>query len=310
MTRRPDPNFGVSNDTGDAAGPHTGLTAAVQAVLASLAGTTTMQLGTLRGRTVRILSFASFAGAHGMRHLDQVTPEVAKGFIESRRASGAPASPSERLSRLSSLRLLYRVARELHLATSDPTLDIKHTPEGRVSTRPLTDAEVERARSHAVRPGETRRAVCWALAEAGARTPEISHLRLSDLDLEAGTVSIHGGTVSEPRTVRLTPWGVVQLRRRVRSVTEAEGPDPILMGEGRWDAPESGRTTASMVIGSTLREAGLFGPDVSPLSIPAWAGAKAMADGATIDAVARMLGVRSLDQAAAIIGFQWREDAT
>lgn len=50
-------------------------------------------------------------------------------------------------------------------------------------------------------------------------------------------------------------------------------------------------------------------PGVNPRSIPAWADAKAFAEGASIDAVARMLGVRNLDQAAALIGFDWRGEA-
>jgi hypothetical protein len=39
--------------------------------------------------------------------------------------------------------------------------------------------------------------------------------------------------------------------------------------------------------------------------VAAWVGAKALSEGTSIDEVARMLGVRSLDGAAAFIGYDW-----
>ena len=48
----------------------------------------------------------------------------------------------------------------------------------------------------------------------------------------------------------------------------------------------------------------LIASSVSP-SVAAWAGATAFRQGAQIDEVARMLGVRSLDQAARLIGWDW-----
>jgi site-specific recombinase XerD len=299
-------------------GPHRGAAAAgaqallnpataVETIIASLSSARDLGSGTLANRTARMRWFASFAQEQGVWHLEAVRRGHVNAFVGARRASGEKATLSERHSRLAAVRLLYREARRLGLALIDPTLDIELPPRGPTSARPLTDAEVEFGRSYAVRKSDTRPAVCWALAEATTRTSEIPHIRVSDLDLKAGTVYIHGGVTTDPRTGTLTSWGVTQLRRGIRSCLPQDGPDPILMGSGRWNHLDNGRAAATMSLVATLKAARLAARDVNPRSIPAWAGAKALAGGASIDAVARMLGVRSLDQAAGIVGLQWRE---
>jgi hypothetical protein len=65
-----------------------------------------------------------------------------------------------------------------------------------------------------------------------------------------------------------------------------------------------------MAVIRTLKAAGLHDePDVRTRSVTGWAGARALRDGATIDEVARMLGMQSLDRTAELIGFDWRAAA-
>jgi integrase/recombinase XerC len=261
---------------------------------------------TLIHRTTRIRWFGSFLDARGVCDLDAVGHDTVRAFLDSRRAFGAMPTPSEVHGRLASVRLLYKEARRLGLASSDPTLDIELPPRRPTSARPLTDGEVERGRSYAVQRTDLRPAVCWALAEATAWTSEMPLVRTSHLDLDLGTVHLPGGSARDPRVGRLTPWGIGQLRRRLERLDPDEGSDPVLMGEGRWDDPDEGRAAATMALDAVLRSARLKAHGVNPRSIPAWAGAVALTGGASIDEVAQMLGVRSLDQAAGIVGFQWR----
>ena len=52
---------------------------------------------------------------------------------------------------------------------------------------------------------------------------------------------------------------------------------------------------------------GLAGePDVRPMSVAAWAGSRVFRERGRIDAVAHALGMRSLDRAAALIGWDWQ----
>ena len=60
-----------------------------------------------------------------------------------------------------------------------------------------------------------------------------------------------------------------------------------------------------------LVRAGLAGePDVRASSVAAWAGRRVLEETGRIDLAARALGVRSLDRAARIIGWEWSESAS
>jgi len=62
-----------------------------------------------------------------------------------------------------------------------------------------------------------------------------------------------------------------------------------------------------MAVIEVLRNAGIHGePDVRPASVVSWAGARLHQRGASIDQVARALGVRSSDRAAEMIGYEWQ----
>jgi hypothetical protein len=287
-----------------------GVAAVVDAVIASLVSSRGLTSATLVNRVARMRLFAAFLQAEGVPSLEAASPAHVRNFVDSRRASGATPTLSERHSRRAAVRLLYREARRLGLSSADPAVDLELPPRNPVSARPLIDQEIEVGRSYAVRSFDTRPAVCWALAEATARTSEMPHLRVSDLDIGAGTIWIHGGATTDPRLGRLTRWGSAQLHRRLQAVERTDGPTPILMGEGEWDHPDEGRAAATMALVGVLKAARLSGPGVNPRSIAFWAAAKAHAEGACIDAVARMLGVRRLDDAARAVGFNWRREET
>jgi integrase/recombinase XerC len=206
--------------------------------------------------------------------------------------------------RRSAVRLLYQTARRLELASGDPTLDLALPPRSGLLRRPLTDDEIAVCRSFATYVlSETRRPAAWALAEATARTSEIPHILPSDVDLDSGLVWIHGGSKTYARWGRLTDWGAMQLDERLRSLSE----DHPIVYQGKGSS-ESRQASSCAAISQTIQRAGLAGdPDIGPSSVAAWAGAKAFREGASIDEVARMLGIRSLDRAARFIGWDWTQ---
>jgi hypothetical protein len=171
----------------------------------------------------------------------------------------------------------------------------------------LIDSELDACWAQAVQLDDLRPAVCLAEAEAAAWSSEMPHIRSSDLDLEAGTVRIHGGATTRPRLGRLTERGSAQLRRRIARIGPDEGSDPVLMGEGQWDDPDEGRAAATMALVGVLKRARLSGPGVNPRSIALWAGTKVLAKKGTVEAVALALGVKSLDASAAMVGHSWWE---
>src|SRR5205823_6212835 len=70
--------------------------------------------------------------------------------------------------------------------------------------------------------------------------------------------------------------------------------------------PKTLRASCSQAVTETLQAAELHGPDVRPRSIVAWAGRRALDSGAPIDRVTLLLGMRSMDEAADFLCFDWR----
>lgn len=247
----------------------------------------------------------------GLSDLRQVRPEHADGFINASTCPGSGYRPSVATQhfRRSVIRLLFRMARQLNLVNSDPTLDIALPPRSALRRRPLTHDEIALCRSAALRTlTETRQPAAWALGEATARTSELPHIRSSDMDLDGGRVWIHGGARTVPRWGALTTWGRTQIVRRLQAIESTRDPDPLLIYAGRGSS-ESRQASSCIAVSETLRRAGLSRePDLSPVSVAAWAGATSFAEGAPIDEVARRLGVRSLDRAANLICWGWLKE--
>jgi site-specific recombinase XerD len=254
---------------------------------------------------------AHMARLHHAQHLRDVTAAQAESFVTYPRVGPEgvrPAALTTTWQRRSTVRLLYRVARRLGLADSDPTLDVKLQPRAARSTRPLTNDEIPLGRSYAVSGlRETQAPAAWALAEATATTIECACILISDVDLGRGRVWIHGTARRVPRWVALTAWGAEQLDRRLHTLCRRgieDGPLLALNAKNKMTAANA----AQISITCALTRSGLNDdPAVRPASVAAWRGAHEFFDKkATLDQVAKLLGVRKLDSAASIIGYEWR----
>jgi len=268
------------------------------------AGLSAESLERLRDLMQRFSNF-SVRGA-GCRSAQDVTSEVAGGFIHARSRDGSAPSVATMHLRRAAVRLLFSEGRRLGLVTHDPTLDLELPPRSSLRARPLTDDEVMCCRSYSITSlMETRQPAAWALAEATARSAEVARSQIRDLDLERARVWLHGGSKTEPRWGAVSAWGRQQIERRLH-VLRGAAPDSLLICPAARPGV-SATSSASAAIADTLRRAGLHvEPDVRPPSVAAWAGAKAFTGGAPIQDVAKMLGIRSLDRAAAFIGFEWQ----
>lgn len=245
--------------------------------------------------------------AFGIRTVGSVTATAAEAWIRSLTRTGRPPSTSTMHARRASLRLFYRTLRELRLATHEPSLDLVLPSRPPKTLRALTDLELAACRFVAVASIlADRYPPIVALAEAGASTGEIGWLRHVDCDLRGGTVELPGGRKEYPRRVALTDWGVSVLRD---AAARAESSD-------EWIAVDHGssydirRTSVTSVLSEVLQRAGVRGPGVEPRSFAAWAGARAFATTGRLECVATVIGLRSLDLAAAMIGYEWRVGVT
>ena len=296
----------MSNRTTARPAPTPPISSEVAAILDRLRGEESLSSQSLPRVADLAGRFERFARSGlGRDRLAEVTPTDVARFVEADSTSGPPSAATMHL-RCTTLRLVFRTARQLGVLDGDPTLDLGLPPKDSVRSRPLVDEEVALCRSAALHSlTSTRLAAAWALSEATARTAELSHLTLGDLDLDAQRVWIHGGRTT-PRWGQLSDWGATQLARHARTLPTA---DPIerLVYRGRGSA-ESRQAAACMVVSEVLTRAGLHGePGVRPLSVVAWAGHRVLVDTGCIDEVARRLGMGSLDRAAQLIGFDWRD---
>lgn len=251
---------------------------------------------------------------HRLRSIRDIAEEHVEGFVFASLLGRAdqPRRPSLATMhiRRTALRLYFRIGRQVGLFSNDPTIDLCLPPRSCLSVRPLTDEEVGLCRSYSIHSlRNTRHPAAWALAEATARTSEIPYVRVSDLDLDAGRIWLHGSVKTEPRWGLLSSWGRTQLERRIRTLKMSAGEDRLIMYEGEGPQ-ESKQSSSCAAVSDTLTRAGLSSePDVRPASVAAWAGTRILAENGRIEEVARRLGLRSLDGAARAIGWDWKERA-
>lgn len=247
-------------------------------------------------------AFARYLESLGVEALDQVVASVAEGFVASRLQSGQRPTLATQHNRRTAVRLLFASARQLGLATGDPTLDVSLPPAGSTRSRPLTDDEVERCRDVA-QWSSAQVASAWALAEATARGAEIALVSASHIDLDCATVALPGGARTEPRRGDLTSWGVAALGRRLNGAMN--GHAVAFTGS----STAAGQASTCRAISSVLVRAGLAGqPGVRPASVAGWAGRRVFDRTGRIEEAARAMGVRSLDRAARLIGLDWSDD--
>jgi integrase/recombinase XerC len=241
--------------------------------------------------------------------VEQISAEQVSQFVRAGISTPAgPQRPSVATMHLrrSALRLYFRTLRQLGLYDGDPTLDLPLPPRSCLAVRPLTDDEIVVCRSFSLQTlTATRQPAAWALAEATARTSEIPHIVVSDLDLANRRVWIHGSSKAEARWGLLSDWGATQLARRIGSLKNAPVKDLAVAYEGRG-SEESAQASSCIAIAETLMRAGIGRePDVRPGSVVAWAGRRIFDETGAIEEVARRLGIRSLDRAARFIGWGW-----
>ena len=245
-----------------------------------------------------------------VKRLADVSAAHVDAFVRSSTSEGRVPSVATMRLRRSTLRSLFRTARELGLVEGDPTIDVALPSRTNEAARALTDLEVQRCRRVALEDlSSTRLTVPWALGEATARTAEIPYSCPADLDLARARVWIHGSSNTEARWGALTKWGVAQLERHLREHPAQCGTQSLTFrGSGN---PESRRAHSSQAIHETLRRAGLAAdPDVRPSSLAAWAGRQVLCSTGRIDVAARALGMRSLDGAARLLGWDWTCDTS
>ncbi|KOU40670.1 hypothetical protein ADK54_21475 [Streptomyces sp. WM6378] len=260
--------------------------------------------------------FQRNATVRGVLLVADVRQDIAEDFVtakgRSRHGHVTDSSPATQLVRRSVLRIAFRTLRELGLSDQDPTRDIVLSGRTYEGARALTEDEAVSLRHHAAyvtRP--TRHAAAAALALAGGHSGEIGHSVAADLDLPHSRVWMRGATKYDARWCRLDAWAREVLAERARHVL-GQHPDPASARLAVSSCPASDaalQARACVALRDLLRRIGLSDdPEVKPASVTARAAVETFEYTGRIEAAARRLGLRSLDRAAAVVGYNWRTD--
>lgn len=269
--------------------------------------------GALAPSTVQRMSeiadrFASRLAAMGVGSLLAAEPGHCETFIWAATRRGRPPSLHTVHLRRTTLRALYRSLRPDGAEIGDPTLHIDLPPKTERAVRALTDDELVLLRTTALgrHRQPTLAAAVVALAEASATTGEIPQVRWCDVDLERGTVALPGAPPVRPRIGTLTTWGCGVLHRHRDQSTPGRAA-PVCHGAISVPASHAAQAATTNRLRRLLVAAGLADPDLRPTSVRLWAADRAHRLGQPIEAVARILGLASLDATADAIDYEWKE---
>lgn len=247
--------------------------------------------------------------AKGANRLSEVSEQHCRDFIEQAvtTTTGGWAAPSASTMhvRRTAIRLLFGSARQIYLTDRDPTLDIKLPTRASRRARALTNEEEALGRIWSqLTLTDTRHPAAWALGQASATSSELAVATVGDLDLPRQRVWLHGNPRNrELRWGPLTEWGVHQLEKHLQQI----GTDPTTpMVTKARKTRNAAQASSTMAVSDVLKRSGLSNEkDVRALSLAAWAGRRVFEETGRIDAAAHAMGVRNLDIAAQMIGWDW-----
>lgn len=256
--------------------------------------------------------FERFVAAHDVTTVDAVDSTLVSKFVRapgrSRRGIVAAAAVATMHNRRATLRALFDAALAHGLASDDPATGIAIARRETSIQRPVTEDEAAVIRLVCQREHPTRHAATAALLLLGAHTGELGHITAADVDPVAATVRAHGSTKHQPRNLSLDRWSRQVLIARIAYLAgplPADCRSPVLCtGAAGTDAHRQARVCVT--VREILTWAGLSDdPGIRPSSLTAYAARRVFDRTGRVEAAAALVGSRSLDSTAALIGYQW-----
>lgn len=256
--------------------------------------------------------FARYATAFGVERLADVDAAFVARFVHAdaynRRGDVDTPALATMHHRLTIVRGFFRTALPIGAVGIDPTATVT-LPQRRSRTcRAMTSDEASLVRIFAESgaSGATQAALTVALLLAGAHSAEIGWVAVSDVG--AGTVAVRGTRKYRPRTISLDPWAARIVQSRVTYLTETtdmNASDPTLCTGSVGDEAHR-QAHVGTVARHVLVRAGLGAdPAIKPDSLTAYAARHMYEATGRIELAARLVGSKSLDSVARVIGLAW-----
>lgn len=212
---------------------------------------------TIRSRGIHLRMLAVWAFERDISRLEDVTPEILKRYQRSlacaKKADDQPLTFHSQYDRLADVRRLFKWLLRQHVIQANPAdfLDLPRV-ERRLPKAILTVEEVERVMAQptvSTHRGIRHRAILETLYATGIRRSEIVRLKVEDLDLETGTLTVCQGKGKKDRMVPLGERAAAWLARYLRDVRphQLRGPDPGFVFLTRLHGPYTPYAVARVV---------------------------------------------------------------
>lgn len=284
-----------------------------------------VSLDTVRGKISVAETYTKYVQANGCTHVADVTSEVLWEWVSApptgRNAGKYPTQNMMRFRRSVAVALYMTWFRlgitERNLGSTLPMLRAQAryvaalTPEQIEKVKDYADYDTDVSKFES---GYSQTPACLALVLLGAQSGEVSAVRVCDVDLVEQTVYLHGGgTRYSPRTVPIDDgWAWEALAARLAYLNRRYPDEPNLTIAYKQRNLETGfkdrAAATSRTLGTLLHKAGVYTPGRTRVaSINEYVALRVFAETGRVEAVAARLGMRSLDAAAHLVGYDWRD---
>lgn len=272
--------------------------------------------------------FVAYAAQQGITELGQVEAHLVCRWLitPSVGATGNAPTTTQRI-RLAAIKAVFTTSMTLGLHNVDPTAGISLPPRDRRYVRALTDGQDAQCRATSpIRLGETRTPAMYALAREGASLRENASCVVPDIRLDLGLIRLHdGGARTFDRWVDIRDdWSFQALAGRIAYLSDTTPTEDLattrLTYSPRFEVKKPHRDESkdqaareaaaiSRGLSALMKTARVLEKGVTrPESIRERTAFKIWEETGSVEAVAYRLGMSSLDDAAHVIGRDFRTE--
>lgn len=250
-------------------------------------------------------------GLHEVRHIDY---DLLLRWIHSPGTDGNAPSENTTYRRRSSARVFFETAHCLGITDTNPAKSVHLEQRSDRYVHAYTDTEIGHLQATArFTLTETVTPCALALVMSGSSTREAGYVTVRDVDMERGIYWSHGGGYRwrERWLPFADDWCRDAVSLRIRALTILHGPaaaDRWLVFNPKSDTftEHSQNMVGGNKITALLKKARLHRQGVTRAeSIREWLAQSIFAETGSLEEVAARLGMRSLDAAAHIVGYDW-----
>ena len=275
--------------------------------------------GTVATHTAHLRRLVKFATVHGAPLVCDLSTNLLLDWTNAANAyTGEPVPDTTRYARQAVASAFFHTCFRLGITDQNPAQALPARKSRDRYVHPFTPEQIDRLKGQAAsRHKETKGPAALALVLLGCSSGEVGAITARDVHLAAMLVNANGG--GDRYTQRWLPiddpWCFDQLAARLRALADkypddwqdryvAYDPQP-----GKDDNPRRRAAATSMTVGKIIERAGLKVNGVTRVaSITEYVARRVFLATGKVEAVAARLGLRKLDDAAHLCGYDWQTE--